>query len=265
MYATEAYDRGMSASLVTACDRMTAPALTLAPATSLTALTDALLERNVSAVPIVDGDRLVGVVSTTDLLADLVRGNGAFVAKTAADVMNADVVTASTDATLSSLAGSLYAARIHRVVVTDAARVVGVVSASDLVGDVKAAGSKEPVSALMMRAIATCEVGTPADEAVRALELAHVHGLVVVDGSKPVGVLTHREALLSRRLPAALRAQPVEEIMSYETICLEDDTPVHRAAAYATAMNVRRLLIVRDRHLVGIVSALDLVFTLRAS
>lgn len=53
--------------------------------------------------------------------------------------------------------------------------------------------------------------------------------------------------------------------MSYETICLEDDTPVHRAAAYATAMNVRRLLIVRDRHLVGIVSALDLVFTLRAS
>lgn len=254
----------MSSAPVIARDRMTAPVLTLPKATSLAAIADAVVERNVSAIPIVDDGRLVGLVSTTDLLADLVRGDGAFVAGTAGAVMSTDVVTVPPTAPVTEIADILLRDRIHRVVVTEGEEVAGVVSASDLVVDVKARASKATLASIMMRAVATCDVGTPVDEAVRKLELAQVHGLVVVDGSRPVGVLTHREALLSRRLPATLRTQAVEDLMSYETICLDDDTPVHRAAAYASAMNVRRLLVVRKGHLVGIVSALDLAFTLRA-
>jgi predicted transcriptional regulator len=47
--------------------------------------------------------------------------------------------------------------------------------------------------------------------------------------------------------------------MSYETICLDADTPVYRVAAYAISMNVRRLLIVDHRELVGILSTVDLL------
>ena len=47
--------------------------------------------------------------------------------------------------------------------------------------------------------------------------------------------------------------------MSQETICLDVETPIYRAAGYGISMNVRRLLVVQGRRLVGIVSALDLV------
>jgi CBS domain-containing protein len=75
----------------------------------------------------------------------------------------------------------------------------------------------------------------------------------------PVGVFTHAEALLARRLPPEMRTRPVEEVMSYETICLDRSTPLYRAAAYANSMNVRRILVVEHRRLVGVVSCLDLV------
>lgn len=47
--------------------------------------------------------------------------------------------------------------------------------------------------------------------------------------------------------------------MSYETICLDADTPAHRAAAYAISMNVRRLLVVSHRDLVGVLAVVDLL------
>jgi hypothetical protein len=55
-----------------------------------------------------------------------------------------------------------------------------------------------------------------------------------------------------------MRRRPVEDAMSYETICLDVATPIYRAAASAISTNVRRLLI-EHRRLVGIVSCLDLV------
>ena len=94
---------------------------------------------------------------------------------------------------------------------------------------------------------------------MQRLAQANVHGIVVVDGTSPVGVFTHAEALSARKLPPALRESPVEDVMSYETICLDVATPLHRAAAYMVAMNVRRILVVEHRRLVGIVSCLDLV------
>jgi CBS domain-containing protein len=52
---------------------------------------------------------------------------------------------------------------------------------------------------------------------------------------------------------------PIEDVMSYETICLDVSSPIHRAASYMVSMNVRRILVVEHRRLVGIVSCLDLV------
>ena len=111
----------------------------------------------------------------------------------------------------------------------------------------------------MRMPVESVEVGAPISDAVERLASANVHGIVVVDGSAPVGVFTHAEALAAKKLPPALRESPVEDVMSYETICLDVATPIHRAASYMVSMNVRRILVVEHRRLVGIVSCLDLV------
>jgi predicted transcriptional regulator len=237
-------------------DRMTSPALTQ-PADAAIPSVIALLEaRAVSAVPVVSAGRLVGIVSTTDLVAANARDRRP---ETVADCMTSPVVTVGPDETVEAAAHRLVDAHIHRVVVTENDRVVGVLSARDMLEDVKRRRIELPIAHVMTRDVQTVDVGDTIDAAIERLVAGKVHGLVVLDGTWPVGAFTHAEALAARRLPPSLRSGPVEEVMSYETICLDQATPVYRAAAYAIAMNVRRLLVVDHRALVGVMSVVDLL------
>ena len=90
------------------------------------------------------------------------------------------------------------------------------------------------------------------------LVLGSLRGLVVLDGTFPVGIFTQLEAIRARSLSPELRRNPVEEMMSYEAVTLDASTPLYRAAAQTIATRVRRILVVEGRSLVGVVSGYDL-------
>ncbi len=87
-----------------------------------------LLERNhIHAVPVVDGDgQPVGIVSLTDLVADVKDGSPV------SQLMTEKVYTVPLYEDVSIAARVMRNHRIHRVVVTHENRVVGVLSAFDL-------------------------------------------------------------------------------------------------------------------------------------
>lgn len=247
-------------------DRMSSPVASVDARTPLAEVVQTLEARTVSAVAVTREGRLVGVVSTTDLVRAAAGPDG-LAGLTAEGVMTSPAATTGPDRPVTEAARQMAASRIHRLVVTDgdgptAGHPRGVLGARDLLDDVKAAGSKVTLADVMTADVRTLDVGDPIDRAVAELAEARVHGLVVLENGRPVGVFTHAEALAARKLPPLLRARPVEEVMSYETICLDTTTTVARAAGYAGAMNVRRILVVDQRHLVGVASALDLVRTL---
>ena len=233
-------------------DCMTAPAVTERPDAPVQALVAVLRLRAISAVPIVDRDELVGIVSTTDLIRAPANAR-------AKDVMSSPVVSVSARDPLDVAARRMVAGRVHRVVALDGGRVAGVLSARDVLAAVKARRLDVPIARVMSAPVVSIDVGAAIDDAVERLAAANVHGIVVTDGGAPVGVFTHAEALAARKLPADLQRGPVEEVMSYETICLDAATPIYRAAAYVVSMNVRRVLVVEHRRLAGIVSCIDLV------
>lgn len=87
-----------------------------------------LLERNkVGAIPVIDSEgRPVGIVSTSDLVAELNPESPVRV------VMTEKVYTVPAYDDVSTAARVMRNHRIHRVVVTDEQRVVGILSAFDL-------------------------------------------------------------------------------------------------------------------------------------
>jgi len=208
--------------------------------------------RGVSAVPIVEDGRLLGIVSTTDIL-------GAPAIARVRDIMTSPVITVSVNDPLDSAARLLADTRVHRVVALENDRVAGILSARDVLVELKNRKVAAPAGTAMSTPVEVVEIGDSIEDATRRLASAAVHGVVVVDGGAPVGVFTHVEALAARKLPPEMRLRPVEEVMSYETICLDIATPMYRAAAYAVSMNVRRILVVEHRRLAGILSCLDLV------
>jgi CBS domain-containing protein len=231
---------------------MTAPVVTERPDTSVTALSAVLKLRGISAVPVLDKGELVGIVSSTDIV------RAPRIARVR-DIMTAPVVTVSVDDPLDAAARRLADASVHRVVALEGCRVAGILSARDVLAELKHSKITTPIGEVMSAPVHVIEIGASVAEAIRLLSSANVHGIVVIEGEMPVGVFTHAEALAVRRLSAPVDAGPVEDWMSYETVCLDVSTPVYRAAGYAVSMNIRRMLAVEHRRLVGVVSCLDLV------
>ena len=226
-----------------------------------------LLKHDISGVPVIDAHgKLQGIVTTTDLLREArieitAPGERPRITpppRAAGDLMRRDV-TVDEQAPLSEAAGAMVKHRIHRVVVTRAGVAVGVLSTRDAMRAVFQARLASPLERVMTAEVQTIDEGDPIRLAIERLDDANVRGLVVVDGTWPVGVFTHTEAIQARALPAMFLDSPVERVMSYETICLDTRTPIYRAAGHAIQMRVRRILAVHDRELRGVVSGFDLV------
>ncbi len=107
-------------------DIMTRDVLTLPPDLSIREAVEQLLHYRIHGAPVVDrSEQLVGMVSFVDLAA---RATGKV-----RDVMNADPVTASEDTPVDEIAAMMLDEMVRRVPIVEAGRVVGIVSASDII------------------------------------------------------------------------------------------------------------------------------------
>ncbi len=150
-------------------DIMTTEVVTVAPSTSVSALAQLLVERRISAAPVLDNGQLVGLVSEGDLLhraevgtetrpswwRELFRSTEdraqAYLkahGQRVADVMTRDLKTVGPDAEVSEVAETMERHHVKRVPVVEDGRLLGVVSRADLLRlFVKAADeAREPVA-----------------------------------------------------------------------------------------------------------------------
>ena len=135
-------------------DIMTVDVISVTADTPVAEIAKRMVKQGVSALPVIDGGRLVGIVSEGDLLrrtetqterkrtswlavlapnstlaSEYVKSH----ARKAADVMTGDVVTVAETASLLDIANLLETKRIKRVPVLRDGRVVGIVSRANLV------------------------------------------------------------------------------------------------------------------------------------
>jgi CBS domain-containing protein len=224
-----------------------------------------LEEHDISAVPVLDGaGKLRGIVSMTDLLHGP-RGEGEPDAMpVASDVMEPQVVTIDEGERMRDAAKCMFEKQIHRLVVLREGAPAGVLSTRDAARAVLAARDETPLRDRMTSPVLQIDLGQSIHAAIDFLAAAGVRGLVVMDGPHPVGVFTQLEAVKARGLSADLQRMPVEEVMSYETICLDVSTPLYRVAGHMVQMRVRRVLAVEHHELRGILSGFDLLGTIAA-
>jgi CBS domain-containing protein len=149
-------------------DLMTTEVVTVRPDTPVPDIAKALIERNVSAVPVVDADgKLLGIVSEGDLLIreeigsdrprswwlallstseeearDYVRTHG----RRAEHVMTRDVVTIEDSAPLAAIARLLETKRVKRVPVVKDGKLVGIVSRADVLRAFAASAAGAPIA-----------------------------------------------------------------------------------------------------------------------
>src|SRR6476619_5597960 len=106
---------------------------TVEPATSVAELVAALAEHNVGALPVLDGGRLVGIVSERDVVRRLHLGGAGLLQLTVAEIMSTKVTTCGPTDKIEDLARILTEGRFRHMPVVQDGALVCIVSIGDLV------------------------------------------------------------------------------------------------------------------------------------
>lgn len=244
---------------------MSSPVRSIHPDASIDDAYSILREYKFSGLAVVDGHhRLVGVLSRTDLLhlgrvTALGKGRRSplidLPQKSVREVMKTEIVRIAPEASLRDAAGLMVEHHIHRVFIEENHKLKGVISTKDLMNAIAESRMHRPISEVMSTPIQTISSMSTIAVAADKLDEAHISGLVVLDEDEmPVGVFTQAEALQAKSFPPTTL---VEDLMNYAMICMNVKTPMHRAAAQASATSARRIIAVEDRHIWGVLTGID--------
>lgn len=165
--------------MLRAKDVMTTPVVSVQSDSTVRQVAEFLVEHGISAVPVIDGDRLVGIISEGDLLhrteigtmprhrswwLTFFRDSASLAAEytkshstKVADVMTRDVITVAEITPLAEVADILDRKRIKRVPVMRFGKVVGLVSRADLI---------RPLAAMAQKG--SLNHASPDDESIRS-------------------------------------------------------------------------------------------------
>ncbi len=117
-----------------------------------------------------------------------------------------------------------------------------------------------PIKDLIKRKVVVVEPDDPVKLAARRMEDKMVGSLVVIDGDKPVGILTDRDIAL--RVVGKERSPdtPVREVMTKDPVTIGENATFFDLTRTFRDAAVRRLIVVdKDGRLVGLISIDDVM------
>jgi len=113
---------------------------------------------------------------------------------------------------------------------------------------------------VMSRSVRVVRPDTLVKEVVATMNKLDIGSIVVVKGGRPVGIITERDIL--RRIvepclaPESLRAR---EVMTSPPISIRDTASIDEAAKIMTRKRIKRLLVMNNEKLAGILTFTDIV------
>lgn len=116
------------------------------------------------------------------------------------------------------------------------------------------------VRSVMTKLVITTKTDSSVREAAELMRKKNVGSIVVTYEGKPVGIVTERD-MVERVVARGLDASKVQmkEIMSKSLITTTGEMPIIEAIRMMQKKKIRRLLIMENRRLIGIITQRDLL------
>lgn len=245
---------------------------TVKPDTPIYQAIAALVEKNLTGLPVVDDDMsLVGIISEKDLLQLLFesyRGAGVV-----GEYMTEGPVSFDIKDSLYDICDCLANNVFRRVAILDKEKLTSMINRSDIIhvnkdkfkpADLPKEPKKETVIAkdIMKPGLITVKRQTPVYKAMELLANYNISGLPVVDKNMHIeGIVSEKDILKLLYDPNA-KPGKVEEVMTKKVVCFDKNDTLFDICESLISNTFRRVMIVDDEQLVGIVSRADIIVSI---
>ncbi len=176
------------------------------------------------------------------------------------DFINSVVITTNPEASLSEVIDILAHDKTGRVVVMKEENPIGMISTRDVVAAFSEHGlsvfnlkAKDVMSEELIKVSITDDV----NYVVRIMAVNGIGGVPVMDGNVLSGIFTEREVL--KLLHSMKFSGLVDSVMSTKVVTIDEESTIVDAAKLMARHNIRRLPVVKNDKLVGIITAADIV------
>jgi len=121
------------------------------------------------------------------------------------------------------------------------------------------------VKDIMSKSVISVDASMTINEAAKMMEDAKVGSVIVMENNSPIGIVTDRDFAVKVAAHAYQISTPVKQIMSSPLIAIGPDESVWMISDLMYSRKVRKLPVIDNEQVIGIVTATDLVNQLAVS
>jgi len=175
------------------------------------------------------------------------------------EIMSYPLSGVSVNATIKEVAQEMTRKK-GRLAVYDAGTLVGIITASDLIKSLPdVAETEAKIDDFMTKNVVTTDENTSVINTAKIMGLNRIGSVIITRQGEPYGIFTERDLLTNFLAKSRDLFCEVGPECSAPLNVIPANSSVHRAAAAMALKHIRRLPVVENEKIVGIITARDLV------
>lgn len=218
-----------------------------------------MVDYNIGSVVISDNEGPLGLFTERDLLNNVLASGRKLEEPILMEVMSRSLNSITSNTTLID-AAKIMVSKKGRLIVIDEERPVGIITATDLVREIRLLGRRFDFNGSYSACVYQVPPRSKVNDVVKLMAEKRIGSVIVAEGRYSRGIFTERDLLRSVLSPDFRMDEPVENFATHHLITSNEGINGLEAADMMANRRIKRLPLVRDGNFIsGIVTARDLV------
>ena len=115
------------------------------------------------------------------------------------------------------------------------------------------------IADVMTNSVISVDASVTVNEAAKMMEDVKVGAVIVIENNTPIGIVTDRDFAVKIVAHAYQITTPVKQIMSSPLISINSDESVRTASDLMYDRGIRKLPVINDEKVIGMITATDIV------
>ncbi len=236
---------------------MTPYPISVHPDVSFNEAVEFMAERGFGNLIISDGSIPKGILTEREILQSIALGKDVSKLKVR-DMGGQSYIRISPDYSVLEAAQTMILKKKRLLVFADNDKMVGIITASDMIRAFRKTKDAPTLDKVASTKIIKCNYSDTILDAVKIMHDERI-GSVIIDNMKGYGIFTERDLLVHVLSNEVDLKGHVGGYSSSPLIVADQGIKANKAASIMAAENIKRLGLIKDGNLVGIVTARDLV------